>query len=112
MGDASHIQAVNRDAAAGDIVKPGNQLAQGALAAAGGAHNGNGLPGGHLQAHIVKHRQVSVIGKGHMVHGDLALYIFQGLCLLAVPDGGLGAHDLHKPVQPGKAIGEELRKGG
>ena len=72
---------------------------------------GNGLPWGHLQAHIVKHCQVSVIGKGHMVHGDLALYIFQGLCLLAVPDGGLGAHDLHKPVQPGKAIGEELREG-
>ena len=33
LGDASHIQAVNRDAAAGDIVKPEDQLAQGALAA-------------------------------------------------------------------------------
>ena len=112
LANVSHIHAVNGNAAAGDIVEPGNQLTQGALAAAGGAHDGNGLPGLNLQAHIVEHCQVTIIGKRHMVHPDLPPDIPQLLCLRAIPDGGFPAHDLHKPVETREAVGKKLREGG
>ena len=53
LGHIPDVQSVNGNAAAGYVVEPGDQLAQGGLSAAGGAHNGDGLPGIYSQTHIV-----------------------------------------------------------
>ena len=108
LGHVPDIQAVNGNAAAGYVVKPGNQLTQGGLSAAGGAYNGDGLPGIYFQTHVVKHRQIPVVGEGHAAHVDFALYVFQLFGILFVPDGRLRAHDLHEAAQPREAVGEEL----
>lgn len=86
-----HVLAVNGDAAFRYIVKSGNQLAECTLAAAGGADDGHGLPGGHVQAHIVEHRQRAVIGEADVVNPNGACYVFQGLGIRRILNGWLGA---------------------
>ena len=108
LGHVPDIQAVNGNAAAGYVVKPGNQLAQGGLSAAGGTHNGDGLPGIYFQTHVVKHCQIPIVGEGHAAHVDFALYVFQLPGILFVPDGRLRTHDLHEAAQPREAVGEQL----
>ena len=60
----------------------------------------------------MQHRQIPVIGKGHMLHFDAALDILQLRSIFLVLDGGLHAHHCHEPVQSRKAIGEQLREAG
>ena len=99
---------VHGDAAAVHVVKPGQQLAQGALAAAGGPHQGHRLPGGDVQRHMVQHLGLLSVGKGHVVHVHVALDVPQLPGVGGVLDGRLGAHQLHEPVQPGEAVREHL----
>ena len=112
LGHVPDVLAVDADGPVRHIVEPGNQLAQGTLAAAGGTDNGYRLPGGNVQAHVVEHRQISVIGKGDVFHLDMALYILKILGILPVPHGRLGAHDLHEPVETGEAVGKQLGEAG
>ena len=60
----------------------------------------------------MQHRQVPLVGKGHILHGDFALHVFQGHRVRRVLDRRLGAHDLHKPVQSRKAVGQQLGEAG
>ena len=112
LGHIPDILAVDGDGAAGDLVEPGNQLAQGGLAAAGGTDDGDGLAGLHIQADAVEHIQVAIVGEDHVADLDIALHIGQGLGIGLVLDGGLGAHDIDKPGQTCHAVGEHLGEGG
>ena len=107
-----HVLAVNGDAALRYIVKSGNQLAECTLAATGGADDGHGLPGGHVQAHVVEHRQRAVIGEAYVVNPNGACYVFQRLGIRRILNGWLGAHDFYKAVQTREAVGEHLGQGG
>ena len=112
LPDVPHVHPVNGNRTGGHVIKPGDQLAKGALAPAGGAHNGNGLPGLHIQGYVVEHGKIPVIGKAHMVDLDGALNILKVLGAFCILNGGLRAHDLYKAVEPRKAVGKELGKGG
>ena len=110
LGHVAHILPVNADAALCYVIEPGNQLAQGALAAAGGTHNGNGFTGLHLQIDMVQDCQIALICKGHIPDGNFALYMFQRRRIRRILHRRLGAHDFHKPIQPRKAVGKQLRE--
>ena len=65
-----------------------------------------------MQAHIPQHIQIAVIGEGYVLHDDIALDLLQVGGVFLVLQGRLGAHDVHKPVQTGKAVGEHFGKSG
>ena len=108
LGHVPDVQSVNGNRAGTDVVKPGDQLAQCRLTAAGGADDGDRFPGGDGQAHVVKHRQIGVVGKGNMVDPDFTPDVFQFLRVWLILHGGFGAHDLHEAVQARKAVGKRL----
>ena len=101
--------AVDGDPALGDVVEPGDQVAQGALAPAGGAHHGDGLPGLHLEVHVAEHlRLVPLVGEAHILHGDVPPDVGEVDGVGLVLEVRLDAHQLDKPVEAGEAVGEEL----
>ena len=61
-----------------------------------------------MKAHIVQHSQVAVIGKADVFHPDFALHICKGFGIRLVFHRRLGTHNLHKAVQAGEAVGEQL----
>ena len=107
-----HVHAVDGDAALGHVVKPGDQLAQGGLSAAGGPHHRHRLAYRHVQRHMVQHLVGTVVGKTDVVHVDGAPHRRHRRGVRRVGDGGLGAHQLNKAVQSRKAIGKQLREVG
>ena len=111
LGHIPDIVAIELDGTLGDLVEPGDQLAEGGLAAAGGADDGDGLAGLHMQAHAPEHIQLAVIGEGHILHIDGTLHVFQHHSISLILEGGLGAHDVHEAVQARKAVGEHLGEG-
>ena len=103
---------VHGHAAAVHVIEPGQQLAQGALAAAGGSHQRHRLPGGDVQRHVVEHLGLFPVGEGHVFHVHIALHVPQLHRVRRVLNGRVGAHQLDEPVQTGEAVGEHLREVG
>ena len=64
--------AIQQQAAAVDVVEPGNQVHHGGLAGAGGAHQGDGLAGLHVQVEVLQDVDFPIVGEGHIVKGDTA----------------------------------------
>ena len=60
----------------------------------------------------MQHGKVAVIGKGNVLHLDMALYGLEILGVLPIPDGGLGAHDFHEPIEASEAVGKHFGKAG
>ena len=112
LGNILNIQSIDGNAATGNLIEPGNQLAKGRLTAAGGANDSNCLTGLHRQAHIMQHIQAAVIGKGNILDFNCSLYIFQFLRIGLILQGRFRAHNRNKPVQSGKAVGEHFREAG
>ena len=110
LGHIPDVQSVNPDGTGGNIVKPGNQLAQGGLAAAGRTYNGDGLTGLNLQIHFPQHIQVTLVGKGNILHGNLTPDIFQHCSVGLVLNGRICAHHLYKPSQTRKTVGKHFRE--
>ena len=111
LGHVPDVVAVELDGAVGDLIEPGDQLAEGGLAAAGGADDGDGLAGLHMQAHAPQDVQLAVIGEGHILHIDGTAHILQLHGIGLILEGRLRAHDVHEPVQTGEAVGEHLGEG-
>ena len=59
---------------------------------------------------MMQHRQIPIVGKGHILHGYFALHIPQLPGVRGILDGRLGAHDLYKAVQAREAVGKQLRE--
>ena len=112
LGHLPDVAAVDADGAVRHVIEPGDQLAQGGLAASGWPHHGDGLAGADVEIHIVEHRQVILIGEGHMVHIDASLHPGEGDGVRCVLHGGLLPHQLQEPGKAGGAVGEQLREGG
>ena len=104
----AHIHPVNANATGGYVIEPGNQLAQGGFATAGGAYNGHRLPGLHMKVHIVKHRQVPVVGEGDVVHVNAPLHLPQLPGVRRILLAGLCGHNIPEAGQAGEAAGEHL----
>ena len=107
-----NVQPVDGDGAVSHVVEPGNQLAEGSLAAAGGTDNGDGLAGRHVETDVVEDIQVAVVGEVHVVGHDLAPNLGEGLGAGGIPQLRLGAHDLREALQAGQAHGVLLGKVG
>ena len=112
LGHIPHIKPVDADGARPHIVKAGDELAQGGLAAAGGAHDGHGLPGGNGEGDIAQHLGLLVVGEADTIHLDLTLHMGKFHGVFPVLHGGLGAHDLHEAVESREAGGKQLREVG
>src|SRR5699024_1210173 len=72
LGHGPDVQAADGEGAVGAVVEPGDQLAEGGLAAAGGADDGDGLAGGHVEVDVVQDVQVAVIGEVQVIGHDFA----------------------------------------
>ena len=108
-----HVLPVHQDAALGHVVKAGDELAQGGLAAAGGTHHRHGLPGPHMQLHMLQHALPgALIAKRHVVHQNVALHTGQVPGVGGVLDIGLQTHQLHKAPKARHALHKLLYKGG
>ena len=106
------VLPVNADAALRHIVKPGDQLAQGGLATAGGADHRQRLPCPDVEIHIVKHGQIPLIGKADVIHVHLSLHVPQLCRVRRVLHLRLRPHQLQKAAEAGCAVGQQLRKVG
>ena len=65
-----------------------------------------------MQIHIVKHIQISLIGKADVVHIHLSLYVGQLHGVRRVLHGRLRPHQLQKAGKTGSAVGQQLGKVG
>ena len=70
--DASDVDAVIGDGAAGNLVEPVNQIDNGGLSGAGGADEGDFLSWFRVEADIVQHLLLRGIAKDHMVEPHIA----------------------------------------
>ena len=105
------ILSVNEDAAAGHLVKAGDQVAQGSFTAAGGTHQRQTLSGADVQTDVVQHLVVVVrVLKAHLLEPDLAGAGLQWHCVRCVLDGNRGVHDLGKALDAGHTALELLGK--
>ena len=102
--------AVNADAAVRHVVKPRDQLAERALAAAGRADDGDGLARRDGQRHVVQNLRIVLIGEADVANLDLAMHVREWLCVRRVLQLRLGAHDLKEPGEARRAVGVQLRE--
>ena len=112
LGHPPHVLAVYQDAAPGHVIESGDQLAQGGLAPAGGAHHRHRLPLGDVDGNMVQHRRAVLIVEGHVLHQDVAPGLAHLPGVRGVLDGGLHPHQLHKPLEARHAVEELLHEGG
>ena len=105
-----NVLPVDGDAAAGHIVKPGNQVAQGGFSSAAGAYQGHVLAraDGHVQPG--QHFVLFVVGivEAHFLKADLPLYLAQGLGAGVVLDLHRRVHDFAEALDAGHAALELL----
>ena len=109
----AHIPAVQKHPALRHVVEAGDELAQGGLPAAGGAHHRHRLPGGDVQGQVLQHRLVGgVVPEGHVLQPDVSGHLRQVPGPGGILDLGLQAHELHKALETGHSLHELLHKGG
>ena len=106
------VLAVNADIPLRHIVKPGDQLTQGRLSAAGGPYHSKGLPRLDVEVHIVEHSKIPFVGKADVVHVHPALHVFQFHSIRRVLHGRLRPHQLQEPGKSGSAVGQQFREVG
>ena len=70
--DVLHVDAVTGDEAALNLIEAVNQVGDGGLARAGGAHKGNFLPGIGIDGHVLQHPLALHIGEIHMAQAHRA----------------------------------------
>ena len=67
------VVAIQQQAAAVDVVEPGNQVHHGGLAGAGwGPTRAMDSPGLHVQVEVLQDVDFPIVGEGHIVKGDTA----------------------------------------
>ena len=107
-----HIDAIDGHAAAGDIIKAGDEVEQAGFAAAGGADDGCGLAGVCGKADVL---QRVAVGTGEAEadilepdHAIPVLLFKGGLCggSVGIMDGSLGAADLVDTVSSHTGTGK------
>ena len=108
----AHIHAVHQNAAPGDVIEAGDELAQGGLAAPGGAHHRHRLPLRDVDGYVVQHGLPVLVGEGHVVHQNVALGGVHVHGVGGVLHRRLHPHQLHKPLEACHAVEELLHKGG
>ena len=94
-----------------NVIKPVDQVGNGGLSRAGGAHEGDLLAGLGKQGHVVEHRLFRVVAEVHMVKAHVAPQLRQGAVgLLPGPVAGAavrlrqGVAVLQHPDQGGGAV--------
>ena len=104
LGHIPHVHPVHLYAAGTHVVKPGQQLAEGGLAAAGGTYHRQALAGFNVQVDILQHRHAVAVIKAHMLVVHPAFHAAQLHGAGPVLDGGLGAHQLQEAGEAGAAV--------
>src|SRR5699024_651659 len=90
LGDVPHVDAVVGDAAGVDVVKAVDEVGDGGLARAGGAHEGDLLAGLGVQADVLQDGAAFLVAKGDVVEPHVPPQRHQGAVrLLPGPAAGL-----------------------
>ena len=66
-GQVADVDAVERDAAAVELVEPHDEVDERRLAGAGRPDDGDGLTGAHRQVEVLDERLVGRVGEGHVL---------------------------------------------
>ena len=116
-GEGADVVPVDRDRALLNVVEPGQQVHQRALAGARTAHDADHLAGGDLERHVVKHRLIAVVAKGDVGEADLPLDVVPRLGRRRLVDQGRGVEQFEHPLaprqetrQPGGEVGEGAQR--
>ena len=111
LPDVPDVDAVIGDGAGLNVIKPVDQVGNGGLSRAGGAHEGDLLAGLGKQGYVVEHRLFRVVAEVHMVKAHVAPQLRQGAVgLLPGPVAGAavrlrqGIAVLQHPHQGGAAL--------
>src|SRR5207247_4707995 len=70
--DVAHVVAIDQHLATAHVVEARDQVGDGGLARAGGADEGDGLPGFDLEAHVLDDRPARVIRAADVFERDVA----------------------------------------
>ena len=109
QGEFPDIGAVDGDGAGLRAVEIGDQVADGGLAAAAGAHQGEGAAGGDVQINAVDHFPVGIVAVMDIPEGDMALEP-GGFRSLGGVRFRLGVHHLQEPLKAADAALKLLGK--
>ena len=110
LGQLGDVLTVDQDASAADVVKPGDQVAEGGLAAAAGAYQRDLVAGLHGFVDVGQHGPVViVIVEADVVEGHIALHAGQLLRAGRIVHVGLHVHDLAEALDARHAPLELLR---
>ena len=82
--------SVDAHTAGGYVVEAGQQVGDGGLAGAGGAHQGDGLAGRGTQAHVAQYRVFMPVGEADVIEGDVPFHQRQLRGVRGIGDGRLG----------------------
>ena len=110
LGHVPHIHAVHGDAAAADIVKTGQKLAEGGLSSAGGSYNSETLSRLHTQIDMAENGYAVAIVKGDVLILDLTTDRSHFFCIRPILYARLGTHDLKKTADARGALHVHLGK--
>ena len=106
------VAAIQQHPAALGGVEAQQQRKQGALACAGGAHQGHHLPRFHLQAEVAQHRLARLIAEAHLLEGQLTGHRPEGLGVGPIRRLHRLALDLPQPLERGLPLLEFVEVGG
>src|SRR5699024_3946825 len=112
LGEVAHVGAVHQNATPGDIIEAGDELAQGGLAAPGGAYHRHRLSPGDVDGHVVQHGLPVLVGERDVVHQNVSLGGVHVHGVGGILHRRLHPHQLHKPLEACHAVEELLHKGG
>ncbi len=95
--DLLDVDAVDQDLTLLDVVVPADQGKNGGLAGAGGADEGNGLPGRYLEGNALQHPLTGLVGKPNILKFNITFQFFQfnGIRLV---------HDLRDHIHNGEDL--------
>ena len=106
------IHAVQKNSAAVHIVKSGNQAAQSSLAASGGTHDGDIVPGVYVKVNMAQHSLLSLfISEGYIIKLHLSPGRVQTYSVRRVRDIRLHRQNLQEALIARVAVLELLCKG-
>ncbi len=107
------VMPADQDAPAFGLIEAAQQVDDGGLAAAGGAHQGDGLAGLDVQVEVLDHRLVVLIPEVHMVENDVAADGARVNGIRLVLDLGRGIDQLEDALGRGQRVlhlGEDARQ--
>ena len=103
QGQTGNVLAVDLNGAGGRTIEPGQQMADGGLAAAGGAYQGQNIALGNVQVDVLQHFPAVVVAEAYILQGNVSLRLGQALGIVSFFFHRL-VHDLQEAAEAGHTV--------